>query len=136
MYILDTDILLDVLKGHPPAIAWFRTLTEVPSITNTVFEELMETVRNEQQVHQMFQLITPLPMIWPTKADSSRASSYCSKYSSNDFDSIEAEIAACAVERDATLCTFSVKVYECVPNLKVLKPYARTVRKKSKSKSK
>ena len=134
LYILDTDILLDVLKGHQPAIAWFKTLTEVPSITNTVFTELMDTVRNEQQVHQMFQLIAPLPMIWPTKEESSKASSYCSKYLSDDFDSIEAGIAACAVERSATLCTFSGKIYQCVPNLKVLKPYTRSVRKKSKSK--
>ena len=130
MYILDTDILLDVLKGNKPAIAWLSSLTEVPSITNTVFTELMETVRNEQQVHQMFQLIAPLPMIWPTKADSSRASTYYSKYFSNNFGSIEAEIAACAVERDATLCTSSVKIYECVPILKVIKPYGRSVRKK------
>ena len=130
MYILDTDILLDVLKGNQTAIAWFKTLTEVPSITNTVFTELMETVRNEQEVHHMFQLIAPLPIIWPTKADSSRASSYYSKYFSDDFGSIEAEIAACAVERDATLCTLSVKIYDCVPILDVMKPYGRSARKK------
>ena len=130
MYILDTDILIDILQGHQPAIAWFSTLTEVPSITHLVFEELMETVRNEAQVHQMFQLIAPLPIIWPTQAESSKAYSYYSKYLSDGLGSIDAVIACCALERSATLCTFNVKFYQCVPNLKLLKPYSRLSKQK------
>jgi hypothetical protein len=31
MYLLDTDILIDVQRGYLPAIAWFSSLTEIPS---------------------------------------------------------------------------------------------------------
>jgi hypothetical protein len=29
-YLLDTDILIDVLRGYPPSIEWLATLTETP----------------------------------------------------------------------------------------------------------
>lgn len=32
MYVLDTDILIDVLRGHQPAIIWFTNLQEIPII--------------------------------------------------------------------------------------------------------
>lgn len=128
MYILNTDILIDVLRGNKQAIAWFRTLTEVPSITDSVFRELMETVRNEQEVHQMFQFIAPLPIIWPTKTESAKAYSYYPECLSDGLGLIDAEIACCAVERSATLCTLNVKLYQCIPNLKVIKPYGRSLK--------
>jgi len=132
MYILNTDILLDVLRGRKQAIDWFSSLTEVPSIHESVFQELMEIANNQQQVHQMFQLIAPLPMIWPTKEESDKSSSYYHQYSSNGLGVIDAGIVCCAVERSATLCTLDVKFYQCVPNLKVIKPYGRSSTQKSK----
>jgi len=36
MYLLDTDILIDVQRGYLPAIAWFSSLTEIPSIPGFV----------------------------------------------------------------------------------------------------
>jgi tRNA(fMet)-specific endonuclease VapC len=131
MYILNTDILLDVLKGNKQAIAWFSTLTEVPMITYTVFQELMEIVRNQEQVHQMFQLIAPLPIIWPTREESAKASAYYPQCLSYGLGSIDAEIAVCAIERSATLCTLNVKKYQVIPNLKVIKPYGRSVKEKT-----
>ncbi|WP_242027342.1 MULTISPECIES: hypothetical protein [unclassified Sphaerospermopsis] len=29
MYLLDTDILIDIQRGHAPAIAWFSGLLEI-----------------------------------------------------------------------------------------------------------
>ena len=28
MYVLDTDVLIDIQRGHAPALAWFASLTE------------------------------------------------------------------------------------------------------------
>jgi predicted nucleic acid-binding protein len=36
MYLLDTDILIDVERGHAPAIAWFSSLSELPGIPGFV----------------------------------------------------------------------------------------------------
>ena len=50
MYVLDTDILIDVLRGHQPAIAWFTTLSELPSVSGFVVMELI------QNCHQLYKL--------------------------------------------------------------------------------
>lgn len=42
MRLLDTDILIDVQRGHPPALAWFSSLTEVPYLPGFVAMELLQ----------------------------------------------------------------------------------------------
>jgi predicted nucleic acid-binding protein len=32
MLVLDTDVLIDVQRGHAAALAWFAGLAEVPSV--------------------------------------------------------------------------------------------------------
>lgn len=48
MYLLDTDVLIDIQRGHQPAIAWFTSLQEVPSVTGFVVMELTQDSRNTQ----------------------------------------------------------------------------------------
>jgi predicted nucleic acid-binding protein len=42
MYLLDTDVLIDIQRGHEPAISWFSSLTEVPSVPVFVVMELVQ----------------------------------------------------------------------------------------------
>jgi len=39
MYLLDTDVLVDIQRGHTPAIAWFASLTTLPSVPGFVVME-------------------------------------------------------------------------------------------------
>lgn len=32
MYVLDTDVLIDIQRGYAPAVVWFATLSEMPAI--------------------------------------------------------------------------------------------------------
>ncbi|MFN8784129.1 MAG: VapC toxin family PIN domain ribonuclease, partial [Pseudanabaena sp.] len=73
MYVLDTDILIDVLRGHQPAIAWFTTLSELPSVSGFVVMELIQNCQNKQEVNQVFRLTAPLSLIWLTEADCDNA---------------------------------------------------------------
>ncbi len=50
MYLLDTDVLIDIQRGHAPAIGWFAALREVPSICGLVAMELVQDARNMQHV--------------------------------------------------------------------------------------
>lgn len=94
MYVLDTDILIDVLRGYQPAIDWFTTLKEVPSISGFVAMELIQNAKNKQQVNQVFKLIAPLPIIWLTEIDCANALSDFSKYHlSNGVGLLDALIA-------------------------------------------
>lgn len=73
MYLVDTDVLVDIQRGHTPAIAWFASLTTLPSVPGFVVMELVQDAQNAQQVRQALKLVAPLPVVWPAEADCSRA---------------------------------------------------------------
>lgn len=126
MYLLDTDILIDIQRGHTPAIAWFSNLLDIPSVPGFVVMELIQDAQNIQQVRKTIQLIAPFPVVWATGADCARAlSDFTTYHLSNRLGLLDALIAACAVGRGLVLCTFNVKHYRVVPNLVTAQPYAR-----------
>jgi predicted nucleic acid-binding protein len=126
MYLLDTDVLIDIQRGHAPAISWFASLAEVPSIPGFVVMELIQDAQNMQQVRKALQLVAPLSVVWATEADCARAlSDFTTYHLSNSLGLLDALIAACAVGCGATLCTFNVKHYRVVPGLVIAQPYTR-----------
>lgn len=126
MYLLDTDILIDIQRGHPPALTWFASLPDLPTVPGLVVMELIQDAQNSQQVRKALRLLAPLPIIWPTEVDCNRALSHFTAYHlSNSLGLIDSLIAACAVGLSATLCTFNVKHYKVVPGLIMDQPYAR-----------
>jgi predicted nucleic acid-binding protein len=126
MYALDTDIVIDIQRGHPPAVAWFGALTEVPSIPGLVIMELIQDALNMRQVRRVLKLIAPLPVIWPTEADCNRAlSDFTAFHLSHGLGLLDSLIGACAVGRSATLCTFNDRHYRIIPNLVTQQPYSR-----------
>ena len=63
MYLLDTDILIDIQRGYTPALDWFISLQELPSVSGFVVMELIQDAQNKQQVRQVLQMVAPLPII-------------------------------------------------------------------------
>ena len=88
--------------------------------------ELIQGSRNQQQVRRVLQLVAPLPVVWPTEADCARALSEFTAYRlSHNVGLIDTLIAACAVGRNATLCTFNIKHYRVISGLNMEQPYNR-----------
>ena len=126
MYLLDTDILIDIQRGHAPALAWFAALTELPFLPGIVVMELVQDAQNAQHVRKVLKLVAPLPVVWPTEGDCHRAlSDFTSYHLSHGLGLLDSLIAACALGLSATLCTFNVKHYRIVPGLALEQPYAR-----------
>lgn len=126
MYVLDTDVLIDIQRGHAPALAWFASLIDLPSVPGIVVMELIQDARNAQQVRKALKLASPLPVIWPTESDCRRAlSDFAAYHLSHGLGLLDSLIAACAIGMSATLCTFNVKHYRNVPGLLLEQPYAR-----------
>jgi predicted nucleic acid-binding protein len=81
---------------------------------------------NLQQVRNALKLIAPLPIVWVTEVDCTRALSDFTVYQpSHSLGLLDALIANCAVGLGATLCNFNVKHYRVVPGLVIAQPYAR-----------
>jgi predicted nucleic acid-binding protein len=126
MYLLDTDILIDIQRGHAPAIAWFASLPELPSVPGFVVMELIQDAQNKQKLRNTLKLVAPLTIIWPTEADLNRAlSDFTAYHLSDSLGLLDALIGACAVGRGATLCTFNVKHYRVIPGIVMAQPYTR-----------
>ncbi len=124
--MLDTDILIDVQRGHEPALAWFASLSELPSVPGFVVMELVQDARNARQTRQALKLVAPLSVVWPTEADCDRAlTDFAAYHTSHGLGLLDALISACAVGTSATLCTFNVKHYRVIPGLETAQPYER-----------
>lgn len=126
MLVLDTDVLIDVQRGHAAALAWFASLTDLPSVPGLVVMELIQGAQNTRQVRDVLRLTAPLPKVWPTTADSQRAlADFTAFHLSHGLGLLDALIAAIAVGLSAELCTFNNKHYQVVPDLVTVQPYTR-----------
>ena len=63
MLILDTDILIDVQRGHAAALTWFAGLTDLPSGPGLVVMEVIQGARDAKQVREALRLTAPLPVV-------------------------------------------------------------------------
>jgi predicted nucleic acid-binding protein len=124
--ILDSDILIDIQRGYKPALDWFSQLTELPSLPGFVVMELIQDAQNTDQIRQVLQLVAPLPVIWPIEADCNRAlADFANYHLSHNLELLDVLIAACAIGRSTTLCTFNIKHYRVISGLQTLQPYQR-----------
>lgn len=126
MVVLDTDVLIDVQRGHPAALAWFAGLGELPAVPGLVVMELIQGARNGQEVRDALRLTAPLRVVWPTEADCQKAlADFTALHLSHGLGLLDALIAGCVVGLSAELCTFNQKHYRSVPGLVTLQPYTR-----------
>jgi predicted nucleic acid-binding protein len=126
MRLLDADVLVDIQRKHPPAVAWYQSLTELPSVPGLVVMELVQYAQNRRQVQEARRLVRPLPVVWPTEADCDRAcKDFIAFHLSHNLGLLDALIAACAIGGAATLCTFNTKHYRVIAGLVTEQPYSR-----------
>ncbi len=126
MRLLDTDVLIDVGRGYLPAIQWLESLPDVPQIPGIVSMELIAGGQNKAEVRRIQALIAPYVAVWPTEADCRRVLADFTQYHlSDNLGLTDALIAATAVGRNATLCTFNVKHFRVVPGFTLEQPYTR-----------
>ncbi len=126
MDLLDTDILIDVQRGHPPAIQWFAGLTELPAIPGYVVMELIQDARDQREVSNALKLVAPFRIVWPNAADCAKAlSDFTAHHLGHGLGLIDALIAATARGLDASLLTFNEKHYRVLQDLRTGKPYSR-----------
>ena len=126
MELVDTDVLIDFQRRHPPAVTWFAGLTSLPAVPGFVVMELIQNARNWREVRQALRLVAPFQVVWPNDVDSARAlTDFTTYHLSHGLGLVDALIAACAVGLSATLYTFNAKHYRIVPQLVIAQPYTR-----------
>ncbi len=127
MFLLDSDILIDVGRGYPPAQQWLSVLPELPSVPSIVCMELVAGCGNKTQLRQVQKLLSLYPVVGLREQDCLRAlADFTHFYLSHNLGLTDALIAATAVGQGATLVTFNTKHFAVVPNLTTEQPYERS----------
>ena len=124
--MLDADVLVDIQRSHPNAVAWYASLSEYPTVPGLVVMELIQDAPSKREVEQALRLVRPLPVAWPTESDRQRAlADFRVLNLSQNLGLIDSLIAAATIGLGATLCTFNVKHYRNITGLTLEQPYER-----------
>ena len=123
--LLDTDVLVDLLRGHPPAVAWLAglgaTTLGLPGLVAMELLQGCQDLTDQQRVQGYLQRFT---FYWPAAADCERAYHYFAVYRlTHNLGLLDALIGETDVGLGQPLATFHVKHYGVIPGLQTIQPY-------------
>ncbi len=122
--LLDTDILVDVLRGYPPAVAWLTNYTSSIALPGLVAMEILQGCRNASEQQRVEQELQRLALYWPMLGDCQRAYLDFATYRlSHGVDLLDTLIGHTAVGLNEPLATFNTKHYSVITSLQTVQPY-------------
>ena len=71
--LLDTDVLVDFLRGYPPAVAWLGNYPGPVALSGLVAMEILQGCRNGAEQQRVQQELNRFALYWPRLADCQRA---------------------------------------------------------------
>jgi predicted nucleic acid-binding protein len=126
MRLLDTDILIDIVRKHPPALLWFSSNRDVLFAPGFAYMELAEGCRNKDDLAAVLKMPKIVYPVWPDTVTLELGFDLHTQYHlSHSLGILDSLIAATAIGQGATLCTFNVKHFAAVPGLTTEQPYVR-----------
>jgi predicted nucleic acid-binding protein len=123
MYVVDTSVLIDVLRGSRAAADWLTALEEVPLCSEITRAEVLRGVRSLER-SRTEQLLDAFRWAPVDEATSRRAGELGRRHrrSHRALGVADLLIAATALVHDAELATGNVRHYPMFPGLR--QPYA------------
>jgi len=127
MILVDSDVMIDILRQYKPALDWLKILDrEEIGIPGLVAMELIQGCRNSVELQKVEKILHFYRLYWSEKTDSERAlNDYATYHLSNNLGMIDALIAELAVGLNVKLATFNTKHYRVIKNLQIIQPYQR-----------
>jgi len=125
MILLDTDVMVDILRGHEPAKVWLQSIDEI-GMPGLVAMELIQGCQNTREQRMLEKELSEYQLYWPSVEDCSRAmKTFSSHHLSDNIGLLDALIAETAIGIEAELATFNLKHYRVINGLQSLQPYTR-----------
>ena len=128
MIILDSDVAIDVLRGLPPAVAWFGglALDEPVVIPGYVGMEIIWGTRDASDQKRTEQWLSDCNIVWLEPDLCNLALQALSKvHLKNAIGVLDLLVAQVAISMDLPLHTFNQKHFDVVSELKTIRPYVR-----------
>ncbi len=126
--LLDTDVLVDCLRGTPAARTWLEQATaESFQVPGVVAMELLMGCQNKADLERTRKFITAFDVVWTEAAEFAKAYELLAAQRLSSGLSIpDCLIAAMALTRSARLYTFNSKHFKVVAGLDTQEPYTRS----------
>ncbi len=127
MILLDTDVMVDVLRGHEPAKQWLNACGEEQlGMPGLVAMELLQGCRNGKEQQTLEKRMSAFVLYWPNDLDCERALTDLAKYRlSHNIGLMDCLIAETAIGLGATLASFNTRHYATLKALQTQQPYQR-----------
>jgi predicted nucleic acid-binding protein len=128
MNLVDTDVIVDCLRGTIPAQEWLKQLGKQPfAIPAVAAMELVMGCRDRADLERIQRFLATFEVVWPDAAEFSAAYQLLLTHRlSSGLNIPDCLIAATALSRSARLYTFNFKHFQVVPGLDVERPYSRS----------
>ncbi len=125
MILLDTDVMVDILRGYEPAREWLNSARDI-AVPGIVAMELIQGCQNAKEQRQLEKALSGYALYWPNEDDCNRAlTSFTGHHLSDHIGLLDALIAETAIGVNAELATFNVKHYRALRGLKTIQPYSK-----------
>jgi len=127
MLLVDTDVMIDLLRCHQPALDWLsRSGDDFLLVPGFVAMELIQGCRNKTEQRGVRDALEAYGIVWPSEVCCKRAlATFAQQYLKNGLGIIDTLVGETAVEIGVPLATFNTKHYAAIPGIKILQPYAR-----------
>jgi hypothetical protein len=127
MLLLDTDVMIDVLRGNQAAVAWLAGLgDEELGLPGFVVMELLDGCTSKLEMNRLQRQLEPFRVYWPSEADCNRAlADFLRSHLSQGVGWLDVLIGEYAVGLGSPLCTFNVKHFKSIPDLVTEQPYSK-----------
>ncbi len=129
MILLDSDVMIDLLRQYPPATRWFYALDDEEELLlpGYVVMELIQGCRNKMEQERLRHELATYGVVWPAPADCDEALDVFTEYHlSHNAGLLDVLIGQIAVALRVPLYTFNQKHYRFIPGLQTIQPYEKT----------
>ena len=127
MVLVDTDVVVDCLRGTAPSREWLqRASTEVLGLPGVVAMELLIGCRNRAEIQHLQKFLNTFSIVWPDASEFARAYELLAEHRLTSGLGIpDCLVAAMALVRKARVYTFNSKHFRVIPGVDAQEPYSR-----------
>jgi predicted nucleic acid-binding protein len=124
---LDTDVLIECLRGQPAAEAWLTQVGgEAFQVPGIVAMELLVGCRDRTELERARRFLNAFDVVWPDASEFARAFELLAEHHlGSNLGIPDCLIAAMTLSRSAQLYSFYLRHFRVVPGLEVESPYTR-----------
>lgn len=126
--LVDSDVVIDIGRNHPPAVSWAASAAASGVLTVAGFTamELIQYCRNRAEQDRSVKLASNFGLLWPDENGCRKGLDLFRQFHlSHSLGMTDALIAATALNHGLALHSFNRKHFGVVPGLTLVAPYVR-----------